>query len=325
MAKKKKKQQVYKGFDALGEAYGITRPEKKKEKHGQGKFQKVHTQKTKETQKIITNAGHYYYVKGKGDHRDFGKSIPDYTLSALIGLNVPLEQSVKESLFYIKRYFELPESTEGFQLTTTYPGLLIGVGYMHPIDKKNDNDFQQGFFFDWTTGVPAIPGSTIKGILRSVFPCKKKNKKDEEKEEIRKGKIAYLIGCMDKKLVDQIDSTHNFITSLETKIFEDKGDIFYDAYISGIPDNGKIFAEDYITHHPSPFSDPTPLRFLKIAPGVTFKFQFKLKDSKIDDNVTVTPKHKKELFEKILLDFGIGAKRNTGYGVLIQCPKSSRS
>jgi len=59
------------------------------------------------------------------------------------------------------------------------------------------------------------------------------------------------------------------------------------------------------------------LRFLKIGPGVTFKFQFKFKESKIDD-ILVTPKDKKELFKKILLDFGIGAKRNTGYGVLIE-------
>lgn len=301
MSQKKKKQQIYKGFEALGEAYGITRPEKKEKKH-----------------EMITNAGHYYYVKGKGDHRDFGRSLPDHMLPALIGLNVPLEQSVKESLFYIKRYFELPENGKlSFDLTTTYPGLLTGVGYMHPIAEKNDEDFQSGFYFDWTTGMPVLSGSTVKGVLRSVFPGKKKNKKDEENEEIRKGKIAYLIGCTDKKLVDQIDSTHNFTTSLETKIFEDKGDIFYDAYISGIPDNKKIFAEDYITPHPNPFSDPIPLRFLKIAPGVTFKFQFKLKENVID-GIPVTPQAKKELFKKILLDFGIGAKRNTGYGVLVK-------
>ena len=64
-------------------------------------------------------------------------------------------------------------------------------------------------------------------------------------------------------------------------------------------------------------SDPTPLRFLKVALEVTFKFQFKLKNSDIC-GIKVTPENKNELFKKILLDFGIGAKRNTGYGALVE-------
>jgi len=65
------------------------------------------------------------------------------------------------------------------------------------------------------------------------------------------------------------------------------------------------------------FKNPTPIRFLKIAPNVTFTFQFKLKDSCFENNQKITPNEKIELFKKILLDFGIGAKRNVGYGNLV--------
>ena len=36
------------------------------------------------------------------------------------------------------------------------------------------------------------------------------------------------------------------------------------------------------------------------------------------DGTTVTAQQKKELFKNILIDFGIGAKTNTGYGVLLE-------
>ena len=178
---------------------------------------------------------------------------------------------------------------------------------------KDDSAFQMGFFFDWTTGAPVITGSTVKGVLREPFPLRDKDEEKKDKE-IKKGKTEYITDKL-KEIMKRDDLPEEFITKLEKNIFEEKGDVFYDAYI--LPDNkGKIFADDYITPHKDEFSDPTPLRFLKIAPGVTFKFQFKLKNSNINGMI-VTPEHKKKLFKRILLDFGIGAKRNTGYGVLV--------
>jgi len=52
--------------------------------------------------------------------------------------------------------------------TTVYPGLLAGSGYAHETGTKEE--FKLGFFFDHTTGLPIIPGSSVKGVLRSVFP-----------------------------------------------------------------------------------------------------------------------------------------------------------
>ena len=54
---------------------------------------------------------------------------------------------------------------------TTYPGLAVGLGYIHESDEIED--YKMGMSFDHTTGVPYIPGSSVKGTLRSVFPIDK--------------------------------------------------------------------------------------------------------------------------------------------------------
>jgi CRISPR-associated protein Cmr6 len=54
-----------------------------------------------------------------------------------------------------------------FTLYTTYPGLLIGSGYAHSTNTTGDASI--GFYFDHTTGLPTIPGSSVKGVMRSVF------------------------------------------------------------------------------------------------------------------------------------------------------------
>ncbi|ETR67635.1 MAG: Cmr6 family CRISPR-associated RAMP protein [Candidatus Magnetoglobus multicellularis str. Araruama] len=168
--------------------------------------------------------------------------------------------------------------------------------------EPNDFDFQQGFFFDWTTGMPVIPGSSIKGVTRTIFPLK----------------CSYINCVLNQEL------SLAQIRQLETQIYETKGDIFYDAYIIP-PEHGKIFAEDYITHHPSPFKEPIPLRHLKIATGITFQFQFRLNDTvlKGDNALTISSEQKKNLFRQTILDFGLGAKTNSGYGIF-QAPKTRK-
>ena len=284
---------------------------------------------------VTTNAGHYYNVKGPKENdaasrqKIYEKSIYNFlgftgqqTRRERVTINgekyinffdlvetAAAESKIKTKNLFGEKILNLPVLSS-FELKTTYPGLLTGTGYMHPCPEKND--FQMGFFFDWTTGVPVITGSTVKGVLREPFPSR--DKEGEKKE----GKTEYITSILKKIMEPEEtkDLPENFIIELEKSIFEKKGDVFYDAYI--LPNaNGKIFADDYITPHKDEFSEPTPLRFLKIAPKVTFKFQFKLKNSDICD-ITVTPENKKDLFKKILLDFGIGAKRNTGYGVLVE-------
>lgn len=266
---------------------------------------------------VPTNAGHYYYFKGKTDKRDFGRRLDGFRLSDLLGASQSnLKKTVIHQIPY-HEYFRVPDANCCFYLTTHYPGLLIGTGYMHPVPSPHDknsaepSDFQSGFYFDWTTGVPVIPGSTVKGVLRSVFP------KAKDDPAIRAQKRDYLSQMAKEKGNASISDPKAFVSELERHLFDQKGCVFHDAYIHKAPPDDRPFAEDYITPHKSRFSDPIPLRFLKIAPDTVFCFQFWLTPFS-HDGIELRPGHLKGVFTEILVDFGIGAKRNTGFGGLLE-------
>lgn len=222
------------------------------------------------------------------------------------------------------------ENTDHFSLTTVYPGLVIGSGYAHgKIGSKDDKDaYQLGFYFDHTSGLPLIPGSSVKGALRSFFPSfdeTQKSLKKKTEKDILHEYINYLLG-------DEVNLDKDRMKAFENHIFKN-GDVFYDAIVTNV--DKKLLASDYITPHkntdgqtykdkndqyvqiPDAFVDPIPIKFLKIAPGVTFTFQFKLDDFR-DGDLEITAEQKLTLFQKILLDIGIGAKTNVGYGKFIK-------
>lgn len=205
-----------------------------------------------------------------------------------------------------------------FILKTTYPGLVIGTGYHH--ETGVEGEFKIGFYFDYTTGLPVIPGSSVKGLLRSVFPGRGDKYKKERTEYIRE-----LLG-----------KDHEFnVKKLEDEIFEgirDNGttdpnkkylpiyerDIFNDAFPVAVSEEDGLFNDDFITPHKDPLKNPIPLKFLKVSPGVSYLFNFDLKDSNL-----LTAEEKLKLFLNILLDLGIGAKTNVGYGQFDGSAKNS--
>ena len=229
------------------------------------KKQNIHTKSPQCQKKELINSipnPSFFFYKDKA----YGKDIENFSL-----------QNNYEKLFSIK-------NTQTFELTTTYPGLLVGSGYNHPKLKENKDDFQLGFFFDHTTGLPLISGSSIKGALKAVFSH--------------------------PEFVE--DVYHKDVTDKLKYLFEEQKVIFYDAFIVKTANKDKkIFGSDYITSHFSDkpngeFKEPQPIKFLKILPEVTFRFQFKFLDAK--DAIYL------DLFKEIIQDFGLGAKTNTGYG-----------
>ncbi len=205
-------------------------------------------------------------------------------------------------------------------MKTTYPGMLVGIGYTHGTD--NDNDIKIGFSFDYVSGQPYIPGSSIKGLLRSCF---KEHPAD----------AAKIIN----KVLSTEDNPANYtaddVKNLEKEIF-DYGDVFLDAVVArgaSYPNShgGNLMDLDNITPHRKKHKqsdenitdgdnitrDPTPLLLLRIMPEVVFEFRFVLKDGilKADEKLKV--------FEKIIEIFGAGAKTNVGYGNLTPCSVTS--
>jgi len=167
------------------------------------------------------------------------------------------------------------------QATTTYPGLLLGSGNIHELPDV-EGQLILGFSFDYTTGLPVIAGSSVKGVLRSAF---------EHPE--------YVGELLDNKF------NTDEIKEIEKEIF-DNGDIFFDAVV--IRKGSTLLSDDYLAPHNDELKEPIPLRFLKVSPNVTFRFDFDLKNGILNKD------EKKSLFIAILEDLGLGAKTNVGYG-----------
>lgn len=317
---------------------------------------------------VQSNLGWVFYRKAfeipdknwfVNEYKDLGNSDADkqegFTANILDELTEQPKFTDEETWNRLVEPLIPPGCNKTFELVTTYPGLLTGSGYNH--EAGLFGELKLGFFFDHTTGLPVIPGSSVKGALRSVFP----NSSKKEKEEVKQEKRKFLIWLM-KEVNSKIDAANagdlkadtlkieevNNIDvgaleyeifegahrNLTTKMFEAdtsmyKRDIFYDAcilrsdYTRPNGTRGHFLGNDYITPHRhreqnkaylDPFANPTPIQFLKILPGVAFKFQFCLQDG------ILSGKQKLLLFREILLTLGIGAKTNVGYGQFTEAP-----
>lgn len=195
---------------------------------------------------------------------------------------------------------------ETISATVQYPGLVTGIGLQHEINDVAEA-MQLGLHLDYTSGMPVIYGSSVKGVLRSYFPFVYGGEHPKEMEDLIFG--------------DNVDTEAESIY---------KRDIFFDAYVSE-PNRrtGHVFDTDSITpHNESPFKNPVPISFLKIASGATVTFRFRLVDTtlviteraengqKMPKKIVYTAGQKKKDFTEILTTFGVGAKTNVGYGQL---------
>lgn len=216
------------------------------------------------------------------------------------------------------------EGIKRFYLKTTYPGLLIGSGNSHDVSQvsellmENETDWKKkeqlkklidpsvklSIHLDYVNGLPMIPASSVKGMLRSAF--------EYHSEYV--AQIMYQI-TNDEKW-DKEDAK-SYVKQLLHEIF-DYGDVFFDAVpVKGGKDN-HILGFDYITSHKHKKNQdydglvsPNPVKMMKVIPNVVFAFAFICKDSE-----NASGEQKIELFQTIIEDLGIGAKTNTGFGVM---------
>lgn len=215
---------------------------------------------------------------------------------------------ILSAVFTEKDYVPSEIAKQTFILATQYPGLLIGTGNPHGAGDLggSDEDVNIGFSFDYVSGQPYIPGSSVKGLLRSFF--KYYPDRVNPVEEILRGK-----GFDDIRKDD--------VAALEQAVF-DNADTFLDAVVYDGNEYGQLMGFDYITPHKNPVANPIPIRIIKVLPDVRFEFRFVLSDKKIKDKV-LTADALKELLKELLILFGAGAKTNVGYGVLTDSPATA--
>ena len=218
---------------------------------------------------------------------------------------------------------KIESDLQTIELQTIYPGLFSGSGYAH--ESSVEGELKLGFFFDYTSGLPCLPGSSVKGVLRDactkdrggyvkwiiseLTSGERESKVKEDAGKINETVFSFINTEKKNKEGKTIYEGSEFIKAVfeapeNTSIYN--RDIFFDAF--PISDNGKLLGNDYITPHKDPLKNPIPLQFMKVMPQVEFQFNFKLTDNGIPAIV------KLELFKQILLDLGIGAKTNVGYG-----------
>ena len=203
-------------------------------------------------------------------------------------------------------------------LKTTYPGLLTGSGYPHEF--RQDEAFMLGCSFDHTTGLPVIPGSSVKGLLR--FACKANEGKhlQEMVQKLTGRPLAVTPAAFVNAVFDGISEKDE-----KQRLRSGDRDLFFDALpIISANQGHRLLGDDFITPHlhkqdrsMDGLKNPVPIKFLKVLPDVTFDFRFHLEG--IKGGLTV--EERKTLFENILLLHGIGAKTNVGYGQFIALSK----
>ena len=164
--------------------------------------------------------------------------------------------------------------------------LVVGLGSEHV--KETSMTFHHIY------GIPYIPGSAVKGVLRHWWL--------QENEDFinNKGKIDEKLALEDA----------GFLTVFGSQ--EQRGEVqFLDAY----PDEVNFAIDIMNPHYPDYYSgnkpptdhqNPVPINFLTVE-ETTFRFVFLAKDQKPLDEL-------KKRFQKTLEIKGIGAKTSVGYG-----------
>lgn len=214
----------------------------------------------------------------------------------------------------------LPCQEESFCAQVCYPGLLAGLGNSHQSD-KTEGQIQLGMTLDPVTGLPFLPGSTVKGLLRSAFL----QNREYVGAVLEEQGLTLTPRQVEALELDSFGRQHPQ-GSYEIAAEDREGrDLFLDAYPVQPDAQQRLLGLENITPHRSkdPALDgltaPVPLTLLKVMPGVVFQFRFRLKDSvlgKEEETVTVKAEQKRQLFQALLLDLGAGAKTNVGFGAL---------
>lgn len=255
-----------------------------------------------------------YAVNGVDD-----KEVPNFNNSLLRVINdsnscADVEAFGRQKCDELQMY-----GARSFCVKILYPGLLIGTGYPHETGKTK-GEIQVGALFDYVTGAPYYPGSSVKGVLRDVF--KRASESGEEAAEYRSFLKELLPESFDMdKLSDFEKETFDGIDPdlREPKRIGER-DVFFDAFIIGTAEaGGTILKMDNLAPHKNqPTKEPIPINMVRIAPGVCLQFNMKLIDSKLG----ITAEEKLTLFKEIILTLGFGAKNNVGYGAAVEIPVS---
>ncbi|MGC8638187.1 MAG: type III-B CRISPR module RAMP protein Cmr6 [Athalassotoga sp.] len=163
-------------------------------------------------------------------------------------------------------------------------GLCIGMG--------RDSAIENGITLERNLGIPIIPSSSIKGVIRSYVTL---YGTDEEKSKIN---IYFGSDDDDNPKSGEVDFLNAYMISGNESYKVDIINNHFQEYYS----EGKA---------PNDWFSPNPVYFLRISEGKVFEFTILGRDEKIVSEV-------QNLIEKAFKEVGVGGKTSVGYGRMIK-------
>ncbi|MCW6665364.1 type III-B CRISPR module RAMP protein Cmr6 [Aerococcaceae bacterium NML190938] len=238
------------------------------------------------------------------------------------GISLGLTTQTRTELQKIKRKKEDTEETNHEKDKLEEGEIIISTGDASAIT----------FSLDYVSGFPIITGSSVKGRLRwlcetllfleehreiidseNTISCQKISDFHAGKSKLSIVEWQQFIEQVFGKKEDDMDSVIEGDNSVQH-------DIFFDAFVNDV----NCLSSDYLTpHNPAgemrnDYKNVVPVQFLRIKPETKVDFYFIFYDFKPcgKENVLITADEKEKFFKKLLIEFGIGAKTNKGYGRL---------
>ncbi|MGC9081176.1 type III-B CRISPR module RAMP protein Cmr6 [Sulfurihydrogenibium sp.] len=231
------------------------------------------------------------------------KETKDFAFNNLQNPNI---QKICNNLLETIKSYQKMITNETFSLTTK-SRLIVGLGTTSVLEVS--------IRLHHIYGIPYIPSSAIKGILRAYnilkivnFDMNQYKKVEEEIESIKEVEKKDLNKLNQKEIIVKLFGNQNFQGEL----------IVLDAY----PENCQVFEKDIINVHfkdyyqdkkaPQENHQLTPITFLTLKKGTKFNFYFKNSDL----YKSLTKRDLKEDLKEATKYLGLGAKSSLGYGVL---------
>ena len=250
----------------------------------------------------------------------------------------------------------LGESVQKLVLVVKYPGIALGLTTQTLIElqkikvekSQNSKDANESddtvtistgeeseitFSLDYVTGIPMITGSSVKGRLRSLCETLLQLEKSKQASiDIECQTISDFLNMNASDIVLSTDEWQQFIDQVfgqkddeSQDVFLKNGNVQHDVFFDAFAEETNCLTNDYLTpHNPEgkkgdDYKNVIPVKFLRIKPGTRIHFRFKFNDFEINrgnERIQITAAQKIKFFKNLLMEYGIDAKTNKGYGVL---------
>lgn len=226
-----------------------------------------------------------------------------------IAQNFQMPQSFIQA--YYKRWQIITQSLPHTQTFTAAPEwrMVVGLG--------QSSILETSMVLDRITGIPIIPGSSLKGLAASYALLCILGKTDRDKDVEREYQRF-----LKKDIPELPEHFESFI-----QIFGYQGEVGKVIFLDAVPTKTPTLEPDIMNNHhqeyygdktgntsPAPWDSPIPVYFLTLGRESEFAFAVAGRDNKEDTQYLVN--QAAQWLKAGLSELGIGAKTTAGYGYM---------